>query len=141
MKREQLTSDQRRKIFHDIQCIPGCANCCPTTCCELDQKTRLCKAHPTIIGEAAAELRRGQGCRKTIPITAFVDHYYCPPVVKRIQQELSITIEPVISPTGAVLMKNTKEVLDNTREVRGWASIDKLHSFPHTLFNLFIHSK
>ncbi len=141
MKLEKLTREQRRNIFHDIQCIPGCANCCPTTCCELNQKTRLCMAHPTIIGEEKAFWRRGQGCGKTIPITAFVDHYYCPPVVDRIQQELSIRIEPEVSFTGTVMMKNAKQVLKKTREIRGWPSTNRLHSLPQAFFNLFVHSE
>lgn len=114
-----LSSEQMRicqERFDEVNtCRLGCGNCCPKTCLEFNHTTKLCKAHPTILGENESFKKRGHLCFY-YPHDVFASGRYCPPIAEFFKEILDITIEPVLVENGVVSYKNVDEVFDATAD-------------------------
>jgi hypothetical protein len=106
-----------------VECIPGCANCCPKHCRYLGEDKK-CLVHPSKLGVTQAEAERfgrGMGCHST-PVQLFTYDVYCPAVVTIFEEELGITIPHHTSLADVELLTNYDEAMRLTDTLRGFGA-------------------
>ena len=106
-----------REHLSKVECIPGCANCCPKDCRHLT-KDYLCNVHPKKLGVSVVEALdygRGMGCYKT-PFDLFLLGGYCPAITK-ILEERGVVVQHKADMRGMEVIVNFREVMKQTREI------------------------
>lgn len=109
--------ENRVEQLRRVSCEKGCVNCC-TAGCPLLTDERTCAAHPSIVGEEAAARERGILCH-SLPLWVFSFGYYCPPIIKILEEETGVKAEERIKADGTHVIANQAEFFKATRAVRG----------------------
>jgi hypothetical protein len=103
-----------------VECVPGCANCCPKTCKHLTSDL-LCDVHPKKLGVSvleALDYGRGLGCHAT-PIQLFISDVYCPAITNILENE-GINIPHHTGSRGVELITDFHRIMELTKEIRGF---------------------
>lgn len=109
-----------REWWESIECVPGCANCCPKFCSHLT-KDLLCDVHPKKLGVSPVEAEkygRGMGCHAS-PIELFTYDVYCPAIVAKLEEE-GMSVPHRKESAGVEMVCDYKKVMELTRQIRGF---------------------
>lgn len=107
--------------WSNVECIPGCANCCPRTCRHLTDNL-LCDVHPKVLGVSVYEaINHGRGlyCHAS-PIQLFTSEVYCPAIVNILEKEGFVIPHRIDHLTGVELISDFQNVMELTRKIRGY---------------------
>lgn len=109
--------------WNQVDCISGCAKCCPNDCKHLT-KEGLCDVHPSLFGDSdhkAEEHGRGLGCHST-PIQLFISDVACPAILDIFEAE-GIKIPHKKGQYGVEVLLDYRDAMEKTRELRGFSEV------------------
>ncbi len=111
-----------RDQMRQIDCEPGCANCCPTESwyrCRWLDEDNLCEVHPSVVSDEIADRNRGIKCHVP-PVELFSWYHYCPPVARFIEEHSDVKVESRTLSSGQVRIANWDEVSPIYEQLMGF---------------------